>query len=249
VRASEPILVLDRVVKRREAGDSSFELCVDGLRVDPGQFVAVVGNSGCGKSTLLDMLALVLRPTEAEGFQLYDPGKSAYHDVARRWERNAQRKLAKLRRRLVGYVLQTGGLVPFLTAKQNIHLPLQLNGLPGLRGEAAALIDRLGIAGRVHDKPGKLSGGERQRVAIARAMVHRPAVILADEPTAAVDEARATEIVTAFRQVAKERGAAVVIVSHDRKLIEPLADVTYRFEIERLGDRAVRSRCYRATPN
>ena len=141
-----------------------------------GERLALVGPSGSGKSTALDVLALMLAPRDAERFVLTAPDGTAW-DIAALWRARARGRLTALRARLIGYVLQTGGLVPFLSVQENILLGRRLLGL-SCPGPAPALMTDLGIAGLAGRLPQHLSLGERQRVAIARALAHRPALVL-----------------------------------------------------------------------
>jgi putative ABC transport system ATP-binding protein len=216
------ILTLENVVRRREKGGAAFELVIDRLALEAGRFYAVVGASGSGKSTLLDLLALVLRPTSAGRFEIAADGRPV--DLWRLWQRADERALAAIRRGNFGYVLQTGGLVGFLTVMQNQELAFDLAGRPVDRGRVEAMAAKLGIAAELRKKPRHLSGGQRQRAAILRALVCEPAIVLADEPTAAVDFDNARTIVREFRARAKEAGATIVMVSHDASLVKLVAD-------------------------
>jgi len=251
-----PIVEITHLTKRREQGGSAFELHVPELRFHPGQFVAVLGDSGCGKSTLLDMLALVLRPSACERFVFRVGCGSGSVDtpaavdvetinVMALWDKDAETAMASFRRRHVGYVLQTGGLYPFLSVFENIMLPLRLNR----RGQEAArvrtLAQRIGLGEHLDKKPRYLSGGQRQRTAVLRAIVHEPTLIIADEPTAAVDKARARDIVKALGDLAREQGATVAMVTHDHELVAPVADVTYSFRLEEADERTTRSHCFK----
>jgi putative ABC transport system ATP-binding protein len=204
-----------------------FELRVPEFRVKFGEFIAVVGPSGCGKSTLLDLLALVLQPDEGgEASFLFTPtpDPSTTVDISSHWRNEKEKEIASIRKRHIGYVLQTGGLLPFLTVRANISLTCRLNGINDVDGHVSTIASQLGIREQLNKKPQFLSGGQRQRVAIARAMVHRPAVVLADEPTAAVDRDRAKTIVEQFRQLARDRNAGIIMVTHDQNLIEMVAN-------------------------
>jgi putative ABC transport system ATP-binding protein len=220
-----PLVVLEAVSRRRERGGMVFELRVPRLELHPGEFLALVGDSGSGKSTLLDMLALVARPSAARRFDLRLGGQTA--DIAALWRQGAEGVLAGLRRRHLGYVLQTGGLLPFLSVWGNLTLPLAANGRPADRVAIGAAAERLGLGRYLNRKPDSLSGGERQRVAVLRALLHGPALVLADEPTAAVDKSRARGIVADFRAMAGELGTAIVMVTHDLDLVRGVADTTY----------------------
>ncbi|MBR9971141.1 ABC transporter ATP-binding protein [Magnetospirillum sp. J10] len=197
----------------RRGGADGFTLAIDSLSVRRGEAVAVTGPSGCGKSTLLDVVGLVLRPLPQGRFCL------AGHDVTALWSGGQDNELAKLRARTIGYVLQTGGLLPFLNVRDNIRLSRSLLGLPADRAGETRLIDTLAIGGLLDKKPAALSIGERQRVAIARALAHRPPLVLADEPTAALDPDHSVRVMQLLLALAAELGLGVVVVSHDWDLL------------------------------
>jgi putative ABC transport system ATP-binding protein len=237
-----PLLLISDTLKRREQAGVAFELEIPEFVLHTGQFVAITGDSGCGKSTLLDLLALVSRPSRCGRFVYHDAhGQS---DIRALWENGDEAGLAALRRSHLGYVLQTGGLLPFLSVRQNIRLPAQLNGRHD-EAELRRLAERLGIAGVLDKKPQYLSGGQRQRAAILRAIYHRPRIVLADEPTAAVDKQRAHGIVRDFGILAKEHATTVVMVTHDRELVRPFADLTYSFTVNEVAENLTRSVCAR----
>ncbi|MCB1875875.1 MAG: ABC transporter ATP-binding protein [Chromatiales bacterium] len=248
----QPLLVdIADLVKVREQGGVAFELEVPRFDVAPGRFVALVGESGCGKSTLLDILALVLKPTRCGRFLFQNPdGESLWtsDDVMGLWDSGDERELALLRRHRLGYVLQSGGLLPFLSAWENLRLPLLLNGRQDRGAEVKRLAERIGVANVLAKKPRYLSGGQRQRVAILRALVHGPALILADEPTAAVDRARARSIVEDLAALAREGGSSVIMVTHDPQLVVTMADQVWGFEVEQVSENLTRSRCVRVQP-
>jgi putative ABC transport system ATP-binding protein len=204
----------------RGSGTGGFRLEVPRLRVPAGSALAVTGPSGCGKSTLLDLIGLVLRPAAVAAFRLDGT------DVAGLWARGSLDGLARLRARGIGYVLQTGGLLPFLSVRANVTLSLDLLGdRPGPWVEE--LVATLGLAALLDRKPGTLSVGERQRVAIARALAHRPALLLADEPTASLDPSTAETVLDLLLGVVRRVGTTMMVVSHDRDLVE-------RFGLRRL---------------
>ena len=182
----------------------SFSLFCDHLILRPGQCVAITGPSGSGKSTLLALLALALEP---------DSGTLmlAGTDTIPLWR--TPDSLAALRSRSLGFVPQNGALLPYLTVQQNIGLPLAILGAPD-PARVNAIAEQLGIAAILGRRPGAISVGQRQRAAIARALIHRPALILADEPTAAVHPAQADEILALLAAAAND-GAAVLIATHD----------------------------------
>ncbi|PTN32756.1 ABC transporter ATP-binding protein [Desulfonatronum sp. SC1] len=242
---NHPLLLLQTAVKRREQAGSVFQLSVPDFAVHPGEIVAVVGDSGCGKSTLLDMLALVMRPTSVGRFAIQPDPAGAVVDVRRLWERGDETYLAGLRRHYFGYVLQTGGLLSFLTIRENVTLPLRLHGQGGNMERVEALADRLGVAQCLDRYPDSLSIGQRQRVAIIRALAHDPALVLADEPTAAVDKPRARLIMDELHALARENRTAVVVVTHDMDLVANV-DARFVFELEQVSDQEIHSRCLEA---
>jgi putative ABC transport system ATP-binding protein len=185
------------------------------LRVRRGEFLVVLGVSGSGKSTLLHMLGGLDTPTAGEvrvdGRALAALG--AYHR-------------ALYRRTTVGFVFQSYYLVPSLTAEENVALALTFQGTFGAERSrlAAEAIGRVGLEHRAGHRPSQLSGGEQQRVAIARAIVHRPPLLLADEPTGNLDRTTAVEVVTLLDKIHRELGTTVVMVTHDEELVRPVAD-------------------------
>ncbi len=220
----------------------SFELNVPAFELCPGEFVALVGTSGCGKSTMLDILALVLQPTSVGGFLLKEGERSAPPiDIKALWRAGDEEALARVRREQLGYVLQSGGLLPFLNVRRNIGLSQRLK--QGAEQDVAALAAGMGLESLLDKKPRYLSGGQRQRVAILRAIAHRPAIVLADEPTAAVDSTRAHAIVKDFRDMARAEGSAVVMVSHDLGLVDAFADRIYSYRLEAPSASATRATC------
>ena len=183
-------------------------LCAIDLSVDGGELVAVMGPSGSGKSTLLTIAGSLEEPTSGEvlvdGFPLSGLSRD---------------DRARLRRRSIGYVFQDFNLLPGLTAAENVGLPLELDGvrLKGARKQAVAVLEELGLADRAHRYPDDLAGGERQRVAIARAIVGDRRLLLADEPTGALDSVNGEAVMRLLRTATK-RGVAAVLVTHDAQL-------------------------------
>lgn len=171
------------------------------LHLAPGDYVAIVGESGVGKSTLLNLIAGLDQP-DTGTLQIDGMDLSALTDDA----------ATLLRRQKLGFIFQAFHLMPHLTLLQNVALPLLLNGLPQKR--AAEMLAAVGLAGREQDFPRQLSGGEMQRVAIARALVHRPRLLLADEPTGNLDPDTAADILQLLKDEIRASGASAVIVTH-----------------------------------
>ena len=225
------VFVLEGVSKEW-AGSTGFVLTIPKLTIDRGEKVALVGYSGCGKSTVLDMLAMLLRPNEAATFAFFGGGgEEKTLDVAAAWGRGDLDGLARVRMRHLGYVLQTGGLFPFLSVRDNIGLSRAILGLPTAEA-VAALADRLGISRHLDKLPKQLSVGERQRVAIARAMVHQPAVVIADEPTASLDPINADEIMALFTGLADEYGVTLIVATHDWERVSQSGFRQVEFHLE-----------------
>ena len=195
------------------------------LTAEAGECIAIVGPSGSGKTSLLNCLSGVTTPSagsvQVEGVELTGLGTS---------------KRTSFRLRRIGMVFQFGELLPELTALENVALPLRLMGRPRRDAErrAAAWLDRLGLGERGGAHPDVLSGGEVQRVGMARALAHEPSLVLADEPTGALDEANSKRIVGLLVGMAKEFGAAVVMTTHD-PLVASKADRVFRLHSGRLA--------------
>ncbi len=231
--ASGALVRVRDLVKRRLGTDRSFELAVPAVDLMAGRPLAFVGPSGCGKSTLIDLLAMTLEPDAAATFEVLGDDGGAV-DVMALWRRRRLDDLARLRARRFGYVLQTGGLLPFLTVAENIALPQRVLGAR----DAAfirELADRLDIADQLGERPGRLSIGQRQRVAIARALAHRPPIVLADEPTASLDPVNATAVMDLFMELVAELRTALVLVTHDAALAERFALQVAAAEVSRDG--------------
>jgi putative ABC transport system ATP-binding protein len=170
---------------------------------------AIIGRSGCGKSTLLNLISGIDRP---------DSGRVIFDGV----DLGALAEPARtvFRRRRVGFVYQFFNLLPTLNVEENVRLVLSLDGVAAApaRRRSRALLERVGLGDRLQSPVDVLSGGEQQRVALARALVHDPALLLADEPTGNLDEATAAQLAPLLRELARERGATVLLVTHDRQL-------------------------------
>jgi len=217
VTAEPPVVELRGARKKRQDGDRSFELDVPHLAVGIGERIALTGRSGSGKSTLIEILAAALAPDEIEVFTVYHPGARTSSDVGAAWRRRDDAFITALRARCFGYVQQVGGLLGFLSVRQNIALSLDILGTPE-NGQIDALAEALGIAALLDAYPNDLSVGQRQRVAIARALVHEPALVLADEPTAALDIGTAATVMGEMTTAAEQRGITLVLATHDERL-------------------------------
>jgi putative ABC transport system ATP-binding protein len=192
------------------------------LRVGRAQCVALIGPSGAGKSTFVTAVGLINPPTAGRitiGGRLVMDGPRALTNPT------------AFRRRHIGYVSQKTNLVRFLTARENVQVALELNGESqrAARRRALELLAYLGVGERADGYPPELSGGEQQRVAVARALANRPSVVLADEPTAALDSRLGRQVMELFRQVAHEQGAGVIVVTHDHRALD-VFDVVYEME-------------------
>jgi putative ABC transport system ATP-binding protein len=205
-----PILTADNLQKTfaGHGADASRVSAVRGvsLTVEAGEFVAITGASGSGKSTLLHMLGGITRPTAGrvllEGVDLASLGED---------------DLALVRRRRIGFVFQRYNLLPELSLVENVALPLVLDGCSEAASNAAAreALDRVGLADRGRHRPDELSGGEQQRGAIARALVTGPAIVLADEPTGALDSTNSRLVVEMLERLVADGGQTVILVTHD----------------------------------
>ncbi len=225
---------LENVVKERVTDGVGFRLVVPKIQISAEENIALVGHSGCGKSTLLDMLALILRPDGSDDFSLH-PVDGDSSDIAQYWRRGSQSKLSQIRKQHIGYVLQSGGLLPYLTVRENIELPRRLLKLPD--DDSIESISRvLGIQRQLDKLPGYLSAGERQRAAFARALSHRPSILIADEPTAALDPITTQKIMAVVMEVIKGLKITLITASHDWEHVYKMDLRTLKQEAEVLDD-------------
>ncbi|SDU82368.1 putative ABC transport system ATP-binding protein [Arcanobacterium phocae] len=179
------------------------------IDIKHGEQVAIMGPSGSGKSTMLHVLSGILQPDEGQ-VELGELSISSMSDAKR----------SKLRRSKLGFVFQDGQLVPELTARENVAFPLLLNGVSRRKAlkTAETWLERLGVRSQAAKRPGEMSGGQAQRVAIARALVHDPAILFADEPTGALDQATGHEVMQLLTATAKMNGTTLVVITHDTQV-------------------------------
>ena len=204
----DSVVRLEKVSKVYQRGAASiWALRGVSLEVPPGQFLALMGPSGSGKSTLLNMISGLDRPTEGD---VVIAGRSTRGLSESDW--------TLLRRERIGLVFQFFNLLPGLTAQENVELPLLLRGDPQPQERARNSLRAVGLAHRAGHRPGELSGGEQQRVALARALVHRPRLLLADEPTGNLDAETGRQIMDVLEKLHRDAGQTIIMVTHDRSL-------------------------------
>jgi putative ABC transport system ATP-binding protein len=187
------------------SGTGAVEVLHDiDLRVEPGEFVAVMGPSGCGKTTLLHILGLITRSTRAESIRIDGVETAGLSDAAR----------TRFRARKIGFVFQRFNLLPIISAVENVRLALRLRG-QSPNGEAEDVLKQVGLSDALNYKPGQLSIGQQQRVAIARALVTKPRLLLADEPTGNLDSENAAVVMDLLEDCHRRFGQTVVVVTHN----------------------------------
>jgi len=232
-----PLIELNKISRQYRSG----QIKVDALKginltVEKGDFVSIMGPSGSGKSTLLNIIGCLDKPSTG-----------TYILAGRRVEKLADNRLADIRNRFMGFVFQSFNLLPQLDAQANVELPLIYRGVGGRerRRRAVKALESVGLAERLHHKPAQLSGGEQQRVAIARALVGEPEVILADEPTGALDSHSGRSIMAIFQRLNREEGITIVQVTHEEyiarngvRIIYLLDGAVEREEILKTSDQA-----------
>lgn len=231
------MIVCENLVKIYKTNDIEV-VALQGLdlQVDPGELIAIIGNSGSGKSTLLNMLGGLDRPSAGK---LWVDGKDLL--------KFTDRELVKYKRETVGFVWQNNArnLIPYLTAQENVELPMMmLKGEKSRHIRAAELLDMVGLSHRRKNKLEQLSGGEQQRVAIAIALANNPKILLADEPTGAVDSRTAAQILDVFRELNSTMGLTVVIVTHDQQISRKV-DRVIAIRDGRTSSEFIRRRSYR----
>lgn len=220
---SQPAIIATQLTKRYGSGNTEvIAMREASMTVHSGEVVALLGPSGSGKSTFLTAVGLINPPSSGTiticGTEVLDG-------------ENARVNLRSFRRQNIGYVFQKSNLIPFLSALENVQIAMQLNGESkrAARNRAYELMDYLGVADRADNLPSMLSGGQQQRVAVARSLANRPHVILADEPTAALDGHRGRQVMELFAKVAHEQSSAVIVVTHDHRSLD-VFDTTYEME-------------------
>ncbi len=223
--SGEGELVIDTVGLTKIYGSGNTEVVAmrdANMQVRSGEVVALLGPSGSGKSTFLTAVGLINPPSFGQVFI----GGCLVMDGSR-----AAVNLRSFRRRHIGYVFQKSNLIDFLNARENVQLAMQLNGMSrsAARRRAMELLDTLGVADRGEYRVAMLSGGQQQRVAVARALANNPKVILADEPTAALDSHRGRQVMELFKGVARDFGAGVIVVTHDHRTLD-VFDTIYEME-------------------
>lgn len=208
---SKIMIELNSVIKRYYIGEPKELEILHGidLQVKEGEFVSIVGASGSGKTTLMNIIGVLDKPTDGtyllEGM---DVGKAK------------DAELSKIRNKKIGFVFQTYNLVPRASALKNVELPLLYGGMEKRkrRERARELLELVGMGDRMNHKPDELSGGQKQRVAIARAMANNPSIILADEPTGALDSKTGRKIMDLFHKLNKEQGKTILLITHSKEL-------------------------------
>ena len=205
------IIRMSRIIKKFNIGTENELEILHGidLTVYEGEFVAIVGESGSGKSTLMNIIGALDRPTEGQ-YILDGVDTATLHD----------KELSRIRCEKIGFVFQTFNLIPRTTALKNVELPMMYAGRSGVSRtkRAKELLQTVGMGERMTHRPNELSGGQKQRVAIARAMANDPAMILADEPTGALDSKTGRLVMDLFHQLHEEQGKTIVLITHSEQL-------------------------------
>ena len=224
------IINLEHIVKRFYVGKPNELEILHGidLKVYEGEFVSIVGASGSGKTTLMNLIGILDRPTEGE-YLLDDV------DVCRA----PDRELSHIRNKKIGFVFQTYNLISRTSALKNVELPMLYAGVDRKtrRSRAKELLELVGMEERMQHTPDELSGGQKQRVAIARALVNHPAILLADEPTGALDSVTGRKIMDLFHKLHKEQGITIVLITHSNELAEETERIITLKDGQNVGER------------
>ena len=212
-QVQEHVISLNGIVKRFYIGKPNELEILHGinLEVERGEFVSIVGESGSGKSTLMNIIGALDRPTEGE-YRLQGKNIGEAKD----------RELSSIRNQEIGFVFQTYNLIPRTTALENVELPMLYGKMKKTerRERARELLELVGMKERMLHKPEELSGGQKQRTAIARAMANDPSIILADEPTGALDSETSRKIIDIFHRLHREQGKTIVLITHSTELAQ-----------------------------
>ncbi|MDY3869650.1 MAG: ABC transporter ATP-binding protein [Clostridiaceae bacterium] len=207
----QPIIRMRGIFKRFYIGQPNELEILHGIDLDvmPGEFLSIVGPSGSGKSTLMNLIGVLDRPSEGS-YVLDGINVSQARDD----------RLSAIRNKSIGFVFQNFNLIARTNARKNVELPMMYAGVPAARRAARAreLLKMVGMADRMDHQPSELSGGQKQRVAIARAMANDPAILLADEPTGALDSATGRMVMDLFHRLNREQGKTIVLITHNREL-------------------------------
>lgn len=224
-----PVIVLENIQKTYGSGESAVTAIKEAnIEIYPGETVALLGPSGSGKTTLITMIGCITEPSagvlKLDGEAVYD-GKWCINDTR------------KVRREKIGFIFQSHNLIPFLNVIENVTLVSQMSGISVQEAtqKGKELLEYLGVGDKGDKMPSQLSGGQSQRVAIARSLANDPSIILADEPTAALDGERALSVMELLRKLAHEQNVAVVVVTHDERML-PLFDRILRVEDGRIRE-------------
>jgi putative ABC transport system ATP-binding protein len=220
-KTKQAVIKLEKISKTYGSGDSavvaikeaSFEVC-------RGETVALLGASGSGKTTLITMIGCITQPTTGV---LWIDGREVYNNGWR------IKDTSRLRREKIGFIFQSHNLIPFLNIEENVTIVPLMNGVTDMdaKSKARELLDYLGVGDKTNKLPSELSGGQSQRVAIARSLANDPKIILADEPTAALDAERALSVMQLLKKLALEQAVAIIVVTHDERML-PLFDRIFR---------------------
>ena len=209
--SSRQLIRMRGIVKRFYIGQPNELEILHGIDLDvkEGEFVSIVGASGSGKSTLMNMIGVLDRPTEGTYWLDGTDVQDAQDD-----------ELSQIRNRKIGFVFQNFNLISRTNARKNVELPMMYAGIPQKKRtqRAEELLDLVGMADRMDHQPNELSGGQKQRVAIARAMANDPAIILADEPTGALDSKTGRMVMDLFHRLNREQGKTIVLITHNQEL-------------------------------
>ncbi|MFP7295852.1 ABC transporter ATP-binding protein [Neobacillus niacini] len=206
------MIELDSITKTYLLGKESINVLDNiSLRIDQGEFVAIMGPSGSGKSTLMNMIGCLDKPTSGS-YILNGENVSHY----------SENELARVRNQSIGFVFQQFHLLPRLSALKNVELPMIYRGVSKAERQSRAIeaLKKVGLSDRMDHLPNALSGGQKQRVAIARAIVNKPKIILADEPTGALDSKTSIDIMEQFQELNEIEGVTVIVVTHESEVAE-----------------------------